>query len=111
MNNTSSSDGRVIVITGTTGALGRKVAQAFAARGHSLVLLDRNQDRLYALTQELNLPPERVFATVIDLQDGEALRTAAEAVSVSAEPNPRPQRLWGGVGERPVADGDETNCD
>jgi NAD(P)-dependent dehydrogenase (short-subunit alcohol dehydrogenase family) len=73
---------RTVVITGATGGLGNKVAHAFAGRGHSLVLLDRNQDRLDSLRRDLNLPEDRVFASVIDLQDGEAVRYTAEAVSV-----------------------------
>lgn len=73
---------RTVVITGATGALGSKTAQAFGARGHSLVLLDRNQDRLDALTHDLNLPDERLFASVVDLRDGDAVRSTAEAVSV-----------------------------
>jgi len=73
---------RTVVITGATGALGSKTAQAFGARGHSLVLLDHNQDRLDALTHDLNLPDERLFASVVDLRDGDAVRSTAEAVSV-----------------------------
>jgi NAD(P)-dependent dehydrogenase (short-subunit alcohol dehydrogenase family) len=73
---------RTVVITGATGGLGNKVAHAFAGRGHSLVLLDRNQDRLDALRRDLNLPEDRLFTSVIDLQDGEAVRSTAEAVSV-----------------------------
>lgn len=73
---------KTVVITGATGALGNRVAQAFAERGHSLVLLDRNQDRLDALTLDLNLPEDRLFASVIDLRDGGAVRSTAEAVSV-----------------------------
>jgi NAD(P)-dependent dehydrogenase (short-subunit alcohol dehydrogenase family) len=73
---------RTVVITGATGGLGNKVAHAFAGRGHSLVLLDRNQDRLDALRGDLNLPEDRLFTSVIDLQDGEAVRSTAEAVSV-----------------------------
>jgi NAD(P)-dependent dehydrogenase (short-subunit alcohol dehydrogenase family) len=73
---------RTVVITGATGALGGKAAQAFAARGHSLVLLDRNQDRLDALSRDLNLPEERLFASVMDLQDRDAILSTAEAVSV-----------------------------
>lgn len=86
MNNPSpplhSAQGRVVVITGATGALGSKTAQAFGARGHSLVLLDRNQDRLDVLSRDLNLPDERLFASVVDLRDGDAVRSTAEAVSV-----------------------------
>lgn len=86
MNNPSpplhSAQGRVVVITGATGALGSKTAQAFGARGHSLVLLDRNQDRLDALSRDLSLPDERLFASVVDLRDGDAVRSTAEAVSV-----------------------------
>ena len=83
MNNPSgTSQNRVIVITGATGALGSKTAQAFAARGHSLVLLDRNQDRLDTLTRDLNLPEERFLASVVDLRDGDAVRSTAETVSV-----------------------------
>ncbi|HUE98481.1 MAG TPA: SDR family oxidoreductase [Anaerolineales bacterium] len=72
---------RTIIITGTTGALGNKVAHAFAASGHSLVLLSSNQNKLDALSRELNLPTERLFASVVDLRDAEAVRATAEAVS------------------------------
>lgn len=73
---------RTVVITGATGGLGSKVAHAFAARGHSLVLLDHNQDKLDTLCADLNLPDERLFASVVDLQDRDAVRATAEAVSV-----------------------------
>lgn len=85
MNSSSSplysAQNRVIVITGATGVLGNKTAHAFAARGHSLVLLDHNQDRLDALTRDLNLPPGRLFASVVDLRDRNAVRSIAEAVT------------------------------
>lgn len=71
---------RTVLISGATGGLGRKAAQLFAAQGHSLVLLDRNPDRLDELTSRLNLPAERVMASVMDLRDVEAVRATAEAV-------------------------------
>lgn len=77
-----TSQGRVVVITGATGALGSKTAQAFGSRGHSLVLLDHDQTKLDALTRDLNLPEERLFASVVDLRNGDAVRSTAEAVSV-----------------------------
>ncbi len=73
---------KTVVITGATGALGSKAAQAFAARGHSLALLDNDQNKLDALTRELHLPAERLFTSVVDLRDGDALRRAADSVSV-----------------------------
>jgi NAD(P)-dependent dehydrogenase (short-subunit alcohol dehydrogenase family) len=72
---------RTIVITGATGVLGNKTAHAFAGRGYSLVLLDNDQAKLDALTRELHLPTERIFASVVDLRDGKALRATAEAVA------------------------------
>jgi NAD(P)-dependent dehydrogenase (short-subunit alcohol dehydrogenase family) len=72
---------RTIVITGATGVLGNKTAHAFAGRGYSLVLLDNDQAKLDALTRELHLPTERLFASVVDLRDGKALRATAEAVA------------------------------
>ena len=70
------------MITGATGGLGTTVAHAFAARGHSLVLLAHNQNKLDALSRDLNLPDERLFASVVDLRNGDAVRSTAEAVSV-----------------------------
>ena|SRR5690349_9172996 len=71
---------RTILITGATGGLGKKTAQTFAADGHSLVLLDHNQERLDALMHELNLPAERFLASAMDLRDGQAVRATASAV-------------------------------
>ena len=75
-------DKRVIVITGATGVLGNLTARAFAERGHSLALLDFNQEKLDSLVRDLNLPAERLYARVVDLLDAPTLRATAEAVSV-----------------------------
>ena len=85
MNNPSTSlpsaQDKVVVIPGATGALGNKTARAFAARGHSLVLLDHGQAKLDALTRDLNLPADRLFASVLDLRDQEEVHATAEAVT------------------------------
>lgn len=77
----AAGSSRVVLITGATGALGKKTAHAFAERGHSLVLLDRNQDRLDALTAELKLPDDRLLATLIDLADRDSIESVAKEVS------------------------------
>jgi NAD(P)-dependent dehydrogenase (short-subunit alcohol dehydrogenase family) len=74
-------DGRVAVITGATGGLGRVVARAFAERGASLVLVSSNQARLDALVSELGLPVERRLTHVADLRDPAAAHSVAQAVS------------------------------
>ncbi|MBI4760755.1 MAG: SDR family NAD(P)-dependent oxidoreductase [Chloroflexota bacterium] len=86
MNNPQSApfphrEGKTIVITGATGALGRKAAYVFAEMGHNLALLDNDAMKLDSLVKELNLPPDRLFASVVDLRDGQAVQDSAEAVS------------------------------
>ena len=83
MNSPSSTaQDRTVVITGATGALGTRTAQAFAKGGHSLALLDNDQTTLDSLVRDLNLPEKRLFASVVDLRNGQAVRDSAEAVSV-----------------------------
>ena len=72
---------KVILITGATGALGTIAAHKFATRGHSLVLLHHEQSELDALRRDLDLSAERLFTSVVDLRDGDAVRAAANAVS------------------------------
>ena len=72
---------KTIVITGATGALGSRTAHAFAARGHSLALLARDQNKLNALTSDLRLPADRLIASMVDLRDGDAVRAMAETVA------------------------------
>ncbi|HJS17662.1 MAG TPA: SDR family oxidoreductase [Anaerolineales bacterium] len=76
------SSHNAIIISGATGGLGTETAHAFAARGHSLVLLGTDQDKLDSLARDLDIPAERLLTQVVDLRDGEAVRAAAEAASV-----------------------------
>jgi NAD(P)-dependent dehydrogenase (short-subunit alcohol dehydrogenase family) len=77
----SPAQDKVVIITGATGVLGRKTAQAFAERGHSLVVLGTDQAKLDSLVRDLNLPAERLLASIVDLRDGPAVQSTAEAVA------------------------------
>jgi NAD(P)-dependent dehydrogenase (short-subunit alcohol dehydrogenase family) len=62
-------DGRVVVVTGATGGLGRAAARVFAERGASVVVVGTSRERLDALVAELGLAPGRTLAHAADLRD------------------------------------------
>ena len=72
---------KVAVITGATGALGSLTAKTFAEMDVLLTLLDKDRSKLDSLVGELNLPEDRLLASVVDLRDGEAVRDSAEAAA------------------------------
>jgi NAD(P)-dependent dehydrogenase (short-subunit alcohol dehydrogenase family) len=72
---------KTVVITGAAGGLGTRAAQAFAAQGHSLVLLGHDQAKLEALTGSLDLPAERLLVSAVDLRDKDAVHAAAQAAA------------------------------
>lgn len=72
---------RVLVITGATGATGKAVARAFAKRGASLILVGTDQSKLDVLARDLNLPAARFLTLTVDLRNGPAVHSAAEAVT------------------------------
>lgn len=72
---------KVAVITGATGALGSLTAKTFAEMDVLLTLLDKDRSKLDSLVGELNLPEDRLLASVVDLRDGGAVRDSAEAVA------------------------------
>jgi NAD(P)-dependent dehydrogenase (short-subunit alcohol dehydrogenase family) len=72
-------DGRVIAVAGAAGGLGPTVARRLADAGATLALTDVDAERLNALVAELELPPERIDARVVDLLDEQdARRWAAD---------------------------------
>ncbi len=72
---------RVFVITGATGATGKAAVHAFAERGASLVLVGTDQSKLDVLARDLNLPAARFLTLTVDLRNGPAVHSAAEAVT------------------------------
>ena len=73
-----AAQGRVVVITGAAGNLGRAVANAFSQGGERLVLVDR---RLDALANAFGAAGEsRLFAVANLLDAGEASGVAKAAV-------------------------------
>ena len=74
-------EGRVAVITGATGGLGRVVARTLAENGASLALLSSDQSKLDAVAQDL--PDERVLTHAADLRTcllGDRVRRLAQRV-------------------------------
>jgi NAD(P)-dependent dehydrogenase (short-subunit alcohol dehydrogenase family) len=72
---------KTIVITGATGMLGSLAAKTFAEQGDNIALLDHNQTKLDSLVRDLNLPDRRLFTQIVDLRNGQAVHSAAEAVA------------------------------
>ena len=72
--------GRVAVITGATGGVGRLAAQRLAQQGARLALLGTNYERLRGLAGELSLADENYLVHADDLREPQAVQTASQAV-------------------------------
>ncbi|EAR51949.1 short chain dehydrogenase [Oceanicola granulosus HTCC2516] len=71
--------GRIVAITGAAGAIGAATARAFAAKGASVLLLDRDADGLERLHADLG---ESHASAVLDVTDeGAGTALVAEAVA------------------------------
>jgi NAD(P)-dependent dehydrogenase (short-subunit alcohol dehydrogenase family) len=73
-------DGKVVVVTGAAGNVGRAVAAAFAAQGASLALLDRNEEGLGAARADLP-PASQVALFPTDLLDPASVGATVAAVT------------------------------
>jgi NAD(P)-dependent dehydrogenase (short-subunit alcohol dehydrogenase family) len=75
-----STDGRVVLITGVTGPLGRVAAARFGRDGFRIAGVGRDRERLDALAREAGLDAEAWLPVVGELTDAEAARAVAQAV-------------------------------
>ena len=101
----NATAGRVVLITGATGGLGRVAAATFAADGARLGLVGTDRDRLTALGTELGLAADRWVPAVADLADPEAARAAIDTVTQRFGPVEVVLHLVGGwVGGTPVVE-------
>jgi short-subunit dehydrogenase len=74
--------GRTAVVTGAASGIGEQVAHALARRGTTLVLLDRDAERLRAVASEIRFLNRdiEVGTIIVDLGDATALELVAEGV-------------------------------
>ena len=61
--------GKVTVITGAGSGIGRATAQAFAAQGADLIIVDKEEDRLVEVAGEIEARGARVLARKVDVSD------------------------------------------
>jgi NAD(P)-dependent dehydrogenase (short-subunit alcohol dehydrogenase family) len=71
-----AANGRVVVVTGASGGVGRAVAREFARRGDRVALLARGESGLEAAAEELGA----ALPISVDVADAEALDEAASRV-------------------------------
>lgn len=75
--------GRVVVVTGAAGGIGKAIAQRFARAGARLALLDRDEAAVVGLAAELGDDQADVLGIGCDVTDEAACRRAIETVVTS----------------------------
>lgn len=82
-NNTSSLCGKTIAISGSTGGIGRELCFYFAELGASLVLLDRNMQKSFALAEIIRkkYPSTSISHIQVDMSDISIVKAAADNLS------------------------------
>jgi NAD(P)-dependent dehydrogenase (short-subunit alcohol dehydrogenase family) len=72
--------GRVVVVTGASGGVGRATARAFAARGDRVALLARGREGLAAAADEVQRAGGEALVVPVDVADAKAVDDAAQQV-------------------------------
>jgi NAD(P)-dependent dehydrogenase (short-subunit alcohol dehydrogenase family) len=72
--------GRVVVVTGASGGVGRATAVAFAARGDRVALLARGREGLAAAAEEVRRAGGEALVVPVDVADARAVDDAAQQV-------------------------------
>lgn len=78
--------GRVIVVTGASGGVGRATSVAFGGRGASVALLARGTAGLEAAARDVEAAGGRALAVPVDMADPGAVELAAERVEEELGP-------------------------
>ena len=78
--------GKVAVVTGAAGGMGRAIAAGFAAAGVAVALLDRNAAGCELLARELAGTGARAVAVGCDAMEEASIADAAEAVAARLGP-------------------------
>ena len=81
-----SSNGRVVVVTGASGGIGRASAVAFGARGDRVALLARGQDGLEGAAKEIRERGGEAIVVPTDVSDPKQVEQAAETVESALGP-------------------------
>ena len=81
-----TSNGRVVVVTGASGGIGRASAVAFAARGDKVALLARGQDGLDGAAEEIRRAGGEAIMVPTDVSDHKQVEQAAETVESALGP-------------------------
>jgi NAD(P)-dependent dehydrogenase (short-subunit alcohol dehydrogenase family) len=78
--------GRVVVITGASGGIGRAVARAFAARGDQVALLARGQKGLDGAVRDVQDAGAVALAVPTDVADPDQVDSAADTIEDTLGP-------------------------
>jgi NAD(P)-dependent dehydrogenase (short-subunit alcohol dehydrogenase family) len=81
-----SNNGRVVVVTGASGGIGRASAVAFGARGDRVALLARGQEGLDGAAQEIRRRGGEAIVVPTDVSDPKQVEQAAETVESALGP-------------------------
>ena len=73
----TTTESKVILITGASSGIGEAAARLLARQGHRLVIGARRTDRLEALAAQLNAEGGTVEFTSLDVTDLDAFRAVA----------------------------------
>lgn len=71
--------GKVAIITGCSGGVGKQIALRFAAEGANIAICARSADKLYATAKECEAKGVQVLAIPVDLTNVEQLTAFVEA--------------------------------
>jgi NAD(P)-dependent dehydrogenase (short-subunit alcohol dehydrogenase family) len=77
---------RVVVVTGSSGGIGRASAIAFGRQGDAVALLARGDAGLAAAAKDVEAAGGRALAIPVDVADAEAVDAAAERVEAELGP-------------------------